>query len=428
MSSQDLIDTGVSQDLQDNVLEDTSKTPGPEEALQSQNEVVASEEAKESSTESKPSVKESANESKPPTLEENLSPNETVLRDAFPTMDISLIRAVLVASRGDLEAAFIALLSMSDPTFNNPQGSDEAAQRQLEEDERIARQLAEEDQAQQRQRQLKRQQQRELQQKSEAVAEGYSGRFDDTSRRYETTRTSYDFDGETGRPSYSDGDNNGVFTTRSFMDEDLPQIKETLQKGFVETRTKVNNWVKNFQKRLDTLDTSQQGMMTPGNFLSVLGVGNNNNNEDSQETTATKGVPGHENRNTEAREVLHTSTRNTIPLRDPRFDDDPVEISQNFECIQLQIDDGNDEDSEEDELAKKKSETRKIAPGISTPHTKAETSSTVVTAKSPTTLSKSGSSTSLNAESKWEPLRAVEPKDDQDAFFLGDSDSDEDKN
>ena len=44
----------------------------------------------------------------------------------------------------------------------------------------------------------------------------------------------------------------------SFLDDDLPVIRENLRKGFVDTQTKVNGWIKTFQKKLDeTFDESE---------------------------------------------------------------------------------------------------------------------------------------------------------------------------
>lgn len=38
---------------------------------------------------------------------------------------------------------------------------------------------------------------------------------------------------------------------RSFIDDDLPVIKENLRKGFLETQTKVNSWFTNLKKKID---------------------------------------------------------------------------------------------------------------------------------------------------------------------------------
>lgn len=37
----------------------------------------------------------------------------------------------------------------------------------------------------------------------------------------------------------------------SFLDDDLPVIKENLRKGFIETQTKVNSWIAGLKKKLD---------------------------------------------------------------------------------------------------------------------------------------------------------------------------------
>lgn len=41
---------------------------------------------------------------------------------------------------------------------------------------------------------------------------------------------------------------------RSFIDDDLPVIKESLKKGFLETQTKVNTWITNIKKKIDGID------------------------------------------------------------------------------------------------------------------------------------------------------------------------------
>ena len=74
---------------------------------------------------------------------------EATLKEAFPGIDLSVIKAVLAASGGQVEPAFNALLGMSDPDAQQremppPQPPRPAArQTQLESDEMYARQLAE---------------------------------------------------------------------------------------------------------------------------------------------------------------------------------------------------------------------------------------------------------------------------------------------
>ncbi|KAL8731296.1 MAG: hypothetical protein Q9166_003520, partial [cf. Caloplaca sp. 2 TL-2023] len=41
---------------------------------------------------------------------------------------------------------------------------------------------------------------------------------------------------------------------RSFIDDDLPVIRDNIKKGFLETQAKVNSWVTNFKKKIDGED------------------------------------------------------------------------------------------------------------------------------------------------------------------------------
>lgn len=101
-------------------------------------------------------------EAPPPKPPRPLSPKalaEATLIEAFPSIDAKVVRAVLVASDGNIEPAFNALLSMSDPNFVNEEAPPPRPPRpprqpvnqpmsqpmsQLESDELYARQLAEE--------------------------------------------------------------------------------------------------------------------------------------------------------------------------------------------------------------------------------------------------------------------------------------------
>jgi len=85
----------------------------------------------------------------PPKPPRPMSPQaqaEATLVEAFPSIDAKVVKAVLVASGGKVEPAFNALLSMSDPSFDNdhaPPPPPRKPMTQLESDELYARQLAE---------------------------------------------------------------------------------------------------------------------------------------------------------------------------------------------------------------------------------------------------------------------------------------------
>lgn len=153
---------------------------------------------------------------------------QLTLTEGFPTVESNVVRAVLIASKGDLESAFNGLLSLTDSDyvvdespFNNPSSSaDTREDQQVRNDERLARRLA----------------------------------------------AAVNTDGKraTDRPSYSESVND-----RSFFDEDLPQIKENFTKGFNETKDKVNTWLENFRKKEAT-----GGMFgSVGGFLGGNSVG-----------------------------------------------------------------------------------------------------------------------------------------------------------
>lgn len=156
---------------------------------------------------------------------------ENTLKEAFPGVEAAVIKAVLIASGGKIEPAFNALLGMTDP-----EAAAEAATiaeqappqpprpvragpelTQLEADELYARQLAE---------------------------------HFDSSQNHNRNRGNAQR-GQNQRPGSSHEDDE-----YSFIDDDLPVIKENLRKGFIETQSKVNGWFTNLKKRIDGDDLS----------------------------------------------------------------------------------------------------------------------------------------------------------------------------
>ncbi|KAL2155323.1 hypothetical protein VTH82DRAFT_64 [Thermothelomyces myriococcoides] len=158
--------------------------------------------------------------------------NQQTLKEAFPTVDNAVIRAVLRASGGRIEAAFNALLEMTDPEAAereqppprpprpaaDPAGPTSSGLSQLEADELYARQLAEH---------------------YENVG-AYEARTANRAHQLRSRR-------QPDLGPYDDPDDR----EHSFLDDDLPLIKESLRKGFLETQSKVNNWINNFKKKLD---------------------------------------------------------------------------------------------------------------------------------------------------------------------------------
>ncbi|KAI9901659.1 hypothetical protein N3K66_003476 [Trichothecium roseum] len=160
---------------------------------------------------------------KPPRPMTEAQKNEAILKEAFPAVEEGVIKAILRASGGRVEPAFNALLEMTDPDAvknepepaappqpPRPQGRQLS---QMEADERYARQLAE--------------------------------HYDNVGA-YENRTSNQRGNAGPQRPIYDEDDRD-----HSFLDDDLPVIRENLRKGFMETQTKVNGWINTLKKRIE---------------------------------------------------------------------------------------------------------------------------------------------------------------------------------
>ncbi|KAF2395525.1 hypothetical protein EJ06DRAFT_269350 [Trichodelitschia bisporula] len=193
----------------DDEAHDTVSAPAPAERQPSPKRVTFAEDAPEPPA-------------KPPRPMSPQAQAEATLIEAFPSIDIKVVKAVLMASGGKVEPAFNALLGMSDPDFAEeqpppPPPRKNQPRNQLESDELYARQLAEHYQS--------------------APGFGNAGYGDPPVRRRDT--------GLKPNELYDDD------RDHSFFDDDLPVIKQSIQKGFQETQTKVNKWIMDFKKKLD---------------------------------------------------------------------------------------------------------------------------------------------------------------------------------
>ncbi|KAG9256328.1 CUE domain protein [Emericellopsis atlantica] len=177
---------------------------------------------------------------KPPRPMTEAQKNQQTLKEAFPSIDMGVIKAVLSASGGRVEPAFNALLEMTDPDAVTREPPEEAAAApppqpprpqggrqisQLEADELYARQLAD--------------------------------HFDNVGA-YENRTSSRSRQQRQERGSEEDKE-------YSFIEDDLPQIRDNLRQGFFETQTKVNSWITTMKKRLEEqFDESDDQPQRPG--------------------------------------------------------------------------------------------------------------------------------------------------------------------
>ncbi|EGE79673.1 CUE domain-containing protein [Blastomyces dermatitidis ATCC 18188] len=329
------------------------------------------------------------NEGAPPKPPRPLSPMQQAeinLKEAFPSIDASVIKAVLVASDGNVERSFHALLGMSDPDAQvelppmmppRPPRKDSPTQRQLEADEMYARQLA----------------------------EHYSG----TGQRHRGPNSAWDHEPRLPRPHRETGlKPNELYDDRehNFFEDDLPIIKENIRKGFLETQTKVNTWVQSFKKKLEGEDDEDEYGNTPPRPAQGYAQGCG-----EPQTYRTR-------RSGEAR---RSGDRE-------RYDADPQVLGDDFSALELRDTEAQPPRSSRPlanpDLFKSSSpspDRRKVSFQEGPPDE-------IHGAYGPRAASDRNrqppSTGGNNKSSKWQPLSAVEPSPvgDNDPFSLGDSD------
>ncbi|ODH19731.1 hypothetical protein ACO22_06120 [Paracoccidioides brasiliensis] len=326
-----------------------------------------------------------SNDEPPPKPPRPLSPMqqaENTLKEVFPSIDASVIKAVLVASDGNVERSFHALLGMSDPSAQidlppmmppRPPRKDSPTQRQLEADEMYARQLA----------------------------EHYSG----ASQRYRSPNSSWDHEPHLPRQSRETGlKPNELYDDRehNFFDDDLPIIKENIRKGFLETQTKVTSWVQNFKKKLEGDEEDEYGNTPPrptqgyaqgygeSQTYRMKRSGDGRRSGDRERYDADPQVLGDDFSTLELRDSEAEPPRSTRPLANP---DLFKSSSPSHDRRKVSFQEGPPEEISES-----------YRPGSGSSNNKP--------------------STGGNKSSKWQPLSAVEPSPvgDNDPFSLGDSD------
>ncbi|KAL1850198.1 ubiquitin-binding protein cue5 [Diaporthe australafricana] len=315
---------------------------------------------------------------KPPRPVTEQQKNEAILKEAFPSIDASVIKAVLIASRGQVDPAFNALLGMSDPDAIQHDAEEQPppqpprpqnAQSQLEADEAYARQLA---------------QHYESQSAAYEARTSNRGPANPIRQRQQT--------GLKPNEMYDDREH-------SFMDDDLPVIQEQLKKGFQETQTKVNTWFKDIKKKFDEQFDENEG-------------------SSSQEHGGRGPYPG------------RGSGESSRRSRDyERYDADPELLSDDFAGMKFRSD-GTPAGRQQTQnpnlfkppppsLSPKPHDGRKVSFKDGVEDIDLYSTSPKNPAKDAAAGGKS---------SKWQPLSSVEPDPiaENDPFSLGDSDDDKD--
>ncbi|THW71468.1 hypothetical protein D6D25_00082 [Aureobasidium pullulans] len=293
------------------------------------------------------------------------SQNEKTLKEAFPTIDAKVIRAVLIAS------------AMSDPDFKPEEAPPPRpprptqAQRQLVADEQYARQLAQHFQSESRPQRAMRDE------------DDRGPPLPNRPRQQQ-------------RPGLAEDDRE-----YSFFDDDLPQIKENVRKGFLETQTKVNRWITDFRKKLDGED----------------------NDDPYVGPTRQDSPPRRQNYGPSQSEQLYGIRRSADVSRKStdkdRYDLDNRVLDDDFTALELRDDEAPSRasSSRNRPLANPDLFKANVAPPQSGPVDEVD----AIDRRNQRQPSPSGASKSA----KWQPLTSIAPNpesEENDPFSLGDSD------
>ena len=367
----------------------------------------------------KPPPKDENPPAKPPRPPNPRDQALQTLQEAFPTIDKTVIKAILTASGGNVEPAFAALLEMSDPEAAQreqpparpprpaqqpsqppPQGQHPVGMSQVEADELYARQLAEHYEAASHP---------QAQQQSRPERDRYNSNLQGS---------------RTGRPganpdpddvhwrSFIDGANEfrGELSqaANEIWTDDLPEIKNTIQKGFFETQKTVNSWLTNFKKNLTGEDE-------PEDYTAA------NTRQNAQRPTMAGGP-------------AQTPQRKSGEVRRSadyaRYDADPQVIGDDFSKLDLKEGDHPPRTTSRPAAnpnlfrESSKGSGRKVSFQAGPP----EEIRDMYTSSPKPALRTASPANTAGKSSKWQPLSVTEasPVGDNDPFSLGDSDDEKD--
>lgn len=341
---------------------------------------------------------------------------ELTLAEAFPTVEPGVIKAILIASRGDIEPAFNALLAMTDPSYVPEEPAPPPAQpprraysprvdsryppQQQQRDYNPA--LVYQDRIDLAPHQPPTVRPRTQLEADELYARQLAEHYNNAGRARGGGRGGAQ---NQPKPPHRRNDSEDDYTSEkehSFLDDDLPVIKENIRKGFLETQSKVNRWVADLKKKFDEELASPELPPTQ---------------HDPRAGPSRGGASGYSSYDADPRVLtddfahleLRDSSREEVPPRRPPR---PVANPNLFQSSatagnttgqrKVSFQDVHDDDDLYRAPSPRRSSTTPVV--VNTP------------AKQPSPTA-----------SKWQPLKSVEPTPlDGDPFSLGDSDDEKD--
>lgn len=210
---------------------ETKDSENPTEVSES----VISDKTKSEPTETKAPEEEEEAPKAPPRPVSPLTTMKTTLKEAFPTIDERIITGVLIASQGNMDNSFNALLFISDESVDEP-----AIPVQSEAPQKPSRPSAVADDS------------------DEALARRLQKEFEMEERR----RRRHQKDSQR-RQLQNDAEDDSP--------DEFEQIKETFNQGLQEARTTLNGWVSGLAKRIDGGANQDQNKQPPKLFGALGG-------------------------------------------------------------------------------------------------------------------------------------------------------------
>ncbi|KAF5098139.1 hypothetical protein D0Z03_001267 [Geotrichum reessii] len=348
----------------------------------------------------------------PPRPLSEFQKSQLTLSEAFPSIETNVIRAVLIAASGQVDPAFNGLLSLTDPEYKLDEESVYKQVSQLAPPPPLPKGVLRNSQNPTRYRTPTSGLNSNQQQRATAYASAAATIRNDRSQIEEDERLArllaeQDRVGNGGQrrvryadtglgPEYTGPDDyprRGSATRRqyqyddderSFFDDDLPQIKENIAKGLQETKDNINNWLGNLRKKMD---------LEEPNFLGgLLNNKNNNNRRYSDDDDQLYEDYGRRQANEQYNRGYQSGPARARAREEQRNQND------GFDGIKMTYHD------EEDDVKPV------MPPRPGSGSVNSNTSSTV-----------------LPATDKKIPLKSTGTTEEEDPFFIGDSDDEEDE-
>jgi hypothetical protein len=344
----------------------------------------------------------------PPRPLSEFQKSQLTLTEAFPSVEANVVRAVLIAASGQVDPAFNGLLSLTDSEYKLDEASVYRQATQYAPPPPIPKGVLRNSQNPSRYRAPSAGPNPQQQQRATAYASAAATIRNDRSQIEEDERLArllaeqervgnggqrrvryadtglgpehmgpddYSRRGSATRRQYQDDEE------RSFFDDELPQIKENIAKGLQETKENLNNWFGNLRKKMD--------LEEPNFFGGLLNNKNNNNRRHAEDDDDLYEDYGRRKTNEQYNRGYQSGPARARAREEQRNRND------GFEGISMTNHDDDDED---------------MRPNMP-----------------PRPGSGSATNAAAPAADKKIPLKSSGTAEEEDPFFIGDSEDEEDE-